>query len=104
MILSTLLLVACVNQGADHRIAADIVCPLQRATSFHSSTKPRWLFKFGHDAPSGLAFPPYLVVQHKGKTKWLLIRLGWRYDVNWMGYIFPTAAVKRVDGPLVNGY
>jgi hypothetical protein len=55
---------------------------------------------------AGLAFPPYVAVQwQSGPKSWGLFRLGWRYDVNWGGYIFPTAALKSgLSQPMGKGY
>lgn len=49
----------------------------------------------------GLAWPPYLVYNSPdGKGSWRMFRIGFRYDRNWRGYIFPTIAWKKVSIPL----
>jgi len=35
-----------------------------------------------------------------GSGRWRMFRIGFRYDQNWRGYIFPTVAWKRVSHPL----
>jgi hypothetical protein len=103
-----LALTLCVNQGSDRRLLSDIVCPLQRVASFHSSKLPFWLLKRHVDdvLVEGVAFPPYVIVQKESNDgTWSFFRLGWRYDINWKGYIFPTLAFKRHrSGPLTRGY
>lgn len=49
----------------------------------------------------GLAWPPYLVFNSPdGSGCWRMFRVGFRYDRNWRGYIFPTIAAKRMPHPL----
>ena len=49
----------------------------------------------------GLAWPPYLVYNSPDASgRWRMFRIGFRYDRDWRGYIFPTAAWKRVSNPL----
>jgi hypothetical protein len=49
----------------------------------------------------GLAWPPYLVYNSPaGSGHWRMFRIGFRYDQNWRGYIFPTVAWKLVSRPL----
>ena len=96
----------CINEGHDDRLLGHIVCWLQRNLSWKSVSRPYWLVKI--ERPGyvvfGIAWPPYVVVQRSRDLKYRLFRLGFRYDVNWGGYIFPTAAWKTTERPLELGY
>ena len=99
----------CPNEGPDTRLLGKVGCKIQRVFSFHSTHPPKWLLaKHGPDGDVrfGIAFPPYVIIQHEGAGHWDMARLGWRYDTNWPGYLFPTAALKlHLDHePLPNGY
>lgn len=88
----------CINEGPDKRFLHWLICPLQNLCSWKSQSLPKWVVEY---LPTfGLAFPPYLVIQ---KYNWLF-RIGWRYDVNWQGYIFPTVAFKRNTDIMEKGY
>jgi hypothetical protein len=92
----------CVNQGSDRRIAAPVICWAQRQLSWKSEHQPHFLLIGNQDRTSlGLAWPPYLVYNSPdGNGRWRMFRIGFRYDRNWRGYIFPTIAWKRVTTPL----
>jgi hypothetical protein len=92
----------CVNQGRDLRVAGAFVCWAQRHLSWKSPHRPHFLL-IGKPAGRsiGLAWPPYLVVNApSSQGRWRMFRVGFRYDRNWRGYIFPTAAWKIVKRPL----
>ncbi|HVJ04433.1 MAG TPA: SgcJ/EcaC family oxidoreductase [Candidatus Saccharimonadales bacterium] len=92
----------CVNQGIDHREFASMVCWLQRAMSWKSDHEPHF-FLIGKSEGTnlGLAWPPYLVLNVPDKNRrWRMFRMGFRYDRNWRGYIFPTLAAKSIAHPL----
>ncbi len=92
----------CVNQGKDRRVFAPVVCWAQRHLSWKSRRKPHF-FRFGKATHTnlGFAWPPYVVYNSpKSKGHWRMFRIGFRYDRNWRGYIFPTAAWKIVNSPL----
>lgn len=111
----------CINEGSDTRQLGWLICPLQRLLSFKSTKTPK-LFKFGWDTylsdkgdyvyPTlGIVIWPFYIVRQKMLAdnekeinSWKLFRFGWRYDVNWSGYIFPTAANKIIDKPMEKGY
>jgi hypothetical protein len=92
----------CVNQGSDRRFGAPLVCWAQRHLSWKSGNEPHFLLiGHAHGTSLGLAWPPYLVYNSPdGDGRWRLFRIGFRYDRNWRGYIFPTVAWKRVSSPL----
>lgn len=92
----------CVNQGGDRRWGAPVICWAQRHLSWKSVHRPHFLLIGREQGTSlGLAWPPYLVYNSPdGDGRWRLFRIGFRYDRNWRGYIFPTMAWKRVSNPL----
>lgn len=92
----------CVNQGRDRRIGATVVCWAQRHLSWKSEQLPHFvLFGSPQNTNIGLAWPPYLVYNSPdGSGRWRMFRIGFRYDRNWHGYIFPTVAWKRLPHPL----
>lgn len=86
-----------VNRGTDARILENIpiIGPLskwlQRALSFKSKTHPAHVM---------VCFPPYISIYvpipFTSPRKYLSLRAGWRYDVNWPGFIFDVI-LKRMD-------
>lgn len=92
----------CVNQGADRRECAPVICWLQRRMSWKSEHEPRFLLVGNPQGTNlGLAWPPYLVFNMAdGNNHWNMFRVGIRYDRTWRGYIFPTIAAKRLRQPL----
>lgn len=63
---------------------------IQGKLSFHSKIEP----------PSLLLclFPPMFAMNLPiWKNRYLLIRFGWRYDRNYLGFIFPEAVIKVLD-------
>jgi len=49
------------------------------------------------DIPFYRTRPSYFVYNRKlADGNWLLVRLGWRYDRNWRGYIGPSFAWKEI--------
>ncbi len=92
----------CVNQGTDLRMAAPVVCGMQRKLSWKSENPPH-LFRLGNCRRThvAIAWPPYVVVNsRRAEGHWLMFRMGFRYDQSWHGYIFPTAAFKSLDHPV----
>lgn len=100
--LATRLDQGCVNQGSDSRVGAPVVCWAQRHLSWKSDHQPPFLLIGRTEGTSvGLAWPPYLVYNSPDRSgRWRMFRIGFRYDRDWRGYIFPTAAWKRVSNPL----
>ncbi len=92
----------CVNQGKDRRLFPSVVCCLQRRLSWNSKKEPHFLL-IGNPGRTnlGIAWPPYLVFNTRcSNGRWIMFRIGFRYDRNWHGYIFPTLACKNTDRPL----
>lgn len=93
----------CIHQGHDRRLAAPVVCWLQRHLSWQSPREPR-LLAWGNPQARmlALAWPPYVVYDSAdGHGHWRMFRAGFRYDRKWQGYIFPTAACKCLAKPLL---
>ncbi len=92
----------CVNEGKDARKFPRVVCWLQRHLSWKSNHEPSFIMFGPPDRTHvGVGWPPYLVVNWPGRHgRWSMFRIGFRYDRNWHGYIFPTMALKHVRGPL----
>lgn len=93
----------CPGEGSDTRLFGKVICFLQRACSWKSTSPPKWVI---NKLPTfGVAWPFYVVIQHaRGDGQWRLFRFGWRYDSNWGGYIFPTAAFKITSTIMEKGY
>lgn len=93
----------CVNQGNDRRIGAKFICGSQRRFSWKSENRPNLLtIGSSEGVHFAVAWPPYLVVNAPASNgNWRMFRVGFRYDRNWRGYIFPTAACKCIDSPLL---
>jgi hypothetical protein len=92
----------CINQGSDRRVGATVVCWAQGHLSWKSEHEPRFVLVGDPERTNiGLAWPPYLVYNSPdGSGRWHMFRIGFRYDHNWRGYIFPTVAWKRVSHSL----
>ncbi len=92
----------CVNQGSDCRKYALVTCWMQRHLSFRSDHEPHFIMIGRPDrAHIGIAWPPYLIFNSPGSNgHWRMFRIGFRYDRNWHGYIFPTIALKQIEQPL----
>jgi hypothetical protein len=90
----------CVNAGSDLRIdPLGLICALQRRYSYQSSCEPKL---HAHPTWAWGGHPFYFVYNRKmADGHWLLIRLGWRYDRNWRGYIGPSFAWKEIPQPLL---
>lgn len=93
----------CIHQGNDRRLAAPVVCWLQRHLSWQSEREPRVLgWGSGQTRMLAVAWPPYVVYDSAdGNGHWRMFRAGFRYDRQWHGYIFPTAAYKCLGKPLL---
>src|SRR5437762_4918760 len=110
----------CPDQGTNKRFLHWLICPLQRLLSWKSDKPPKLLIgqtSYEGILRFGIFFPPYIVIQKRSVKyninppdfsiirRWFLFRFGWRYDVNWKGYIFPTLAIKfNLTNPMDKGY
>ncbi len=95
------------NEGADRRLFG-FLAPLVSRLSWFSERKPLIVAR-GNTGFS--VWPPYLIVNLEDPDaiadKWVMFRVGWRYDVNWRdpktgragGYILGLA-LKRLPQPL----
>jgi len=92
----------CINQGKDSRIGATFICWAQRHLSWKSEHEPHFVLIGSAERTNiGLAWPPYIVYNSPdGSGHWRMFRIGFRYDRNWHGYIFPSVAWKRLSNPL----
>ena len=92
----------CINQGKDSRIGATVICWAQRHLSWKSEHEPHFVLIGSTERTNiGLAWPPYIVYNSPdGSGHWRMFRIGFRYDRNWHGYIFPSVAWKRLSNPL----
>lgn len=90
----------CVNAGTDTRIDPfGLVCGLQRRYSYRSGREPKL---HTHGTWAWGTRPSYFVYNRKlADGNWLLVRVGWRYDRNWRGYIGPSFAWKEITEPLL---
>ena len=93
----------CPHQGADHRLLGRVGCPLQRKLTIESARSPRTIWSFRLLKVSVKIDPrhPHLLVEWPARSRKLWrFRVGYRWDVNAKAYIFPSLALKRVDGPM----
>jgi len=90
----------CVNAAQDPRLDPfGLVCSLQRRFSYKSEHEPDLHI---HANWAWGVSPPYLVYnQRLAGKQWRLMRIGWRYDRHWRGYIGPAAAWKTIPDPLL---
>ena len=90
----------CVNAGPDARIDPfGLFCALQRQYSYKSSREPKL---HAHGTWAWGTHPSYFVYNRQlANGNWLLVRVGWRYDRNWRGYIGPSLAWKKIPQPLI---
>ncbi len=90
----------CVSAGPDPRIDPfGLVCALQRRYSYKSNREPQLR---AHGRWAWGSHPFYFVYNRKlAEGNWLLVRVGWRYDRYWRGYIGPSFAWKEIPKPLL---
>ena len=77
----------CYNEGSDSRLFGRWGCRIANALSWQTPIHPVSLL---------VALPPYVAfnvpIPFVSKDRrYLHVRAGWRYDVNWPGYIFDFA-------------
>jgi hypothetical protein len=80
-----------VNEGEDWRWDPfGLFSRIQRAASFHSDVEPFSILI--------CVVPPMVAVNIPLlRGKYLVLRVGFRYDGNWKGYIFPEGVIKVLD-------
>lgn len=88
-----------INRGPDKRPLGKVGAILQQIFSLP--------FKWLHAPPLNLelfnqmiAIPPFLAINIPYGKKWATFRMGWRYDVNYKGYIADVIIKLKESGPL----
>jgi hypothetical protein len=90
----------CPGEGLDTRAWGWLICPLQQLLSWRTAKAPKTFKRFW--PAIAVCWPPYVVVNLKRSDgRWRMFRAGFRFDRTWKGYIFPSAAFKIVDQPLL---
>jgi hypothetical protein len=99
----------CPNEGADGRLWGKLGCKIQAALSVKEGGPKFRRLSWGR-LILVLAYPPYLAIGFQWRKhertiyipfeyvvpehRWAFTRLGFRYDQNWPGYIFPCVTLK----------
>src|SRR3989304_1599027 len=94
----------CVNEGDDPRLFRGLTCSLQRIFSYKDPVPPvldrrelaPGVTLYSNDRPR--QWYRVIIVKLSG-GKFYHLRVGFRYDVNWGGYIFPSIAAKETTNP-----
>jgi hypothetical protein len=78
-------------------------CPVQRKLTIEDARAPRTIWHF-HLLKVSVKFDPkhpHLLIEWPARSRRLWrFRVGYRWDANAKAYIFPSLALKRVDGPM----
>ena len=93
----------CPHEGSDHRLLGRVGCPIQRKLTIERARPPRTIWSFHLFKVSVKIDPqhPHLLIEWPARSQRLWrFRVGYRWDANAKAYIFPTLALKRVDGPM----
>lgn len=105
----------CPHEGSDHRLLGHWACPLQRKLTIENARPPRTIWSFRVFQVSIKIDPkhPHLLIEwpvfRGGRApasgqaplrKWWRFRVGYRWDANAKAYIFPSLALKKVEGPM----
>jgi hypothetical protein len=92
----------CPHEGADHRLFGRVGCPIQRKLTIEGARPPRTIWSFRLLKVSVKIDPkhPHLLIEWPARSRWWRFRVGYRWDANAKAYIFPSLALKRVDGPM----
>jgi hypothetical protein len=93
----------CPHEGADHRLFGSVGCPIQRKLTIEGARSPRTIWSFHLLKVSVKIDPrhPHLLIEWPARSQRLWrFRVGYRWDANAKAYIFPSLALKRVDGPM----
>jgi hypothetical protein len=93
----------CPHEGSDHRLLGHLGCPVQRKLTIEDARPPRTIWHF-HLLKVSVKFDPkhpHLLIEWPARSQRLWrFRVGYRWDANAKAYIFPSLALKRVDGPM----
>ena len=93
----------CPHEGADHRLLGRIGCQIQRKMTIEKARPPRTIWSIRVLKISVKIDPrhPHLLVEWPARAQRLWrFRVGYRWDANARAYIFPSLALKKVDGPM----
>ena len=93
----------CPHEGPDHRWFGRMGCQIQRKMTIERARPPRTIWSFHLLKVSVKIDPkhPHLLVEWPARSQRLWrFRAGYRWDANAKAYIFPTLALKKVDGPM----
>ncbi len=97
-----------VNRGPDERVADKVpilrwLAPwLQQTLSYHSTTPPKvkalWREKKGGPGHVAVCQPPFFTMAvPKSNGSYFTFRIGWRWDLNWPGYIADVILKTRMQ-------
>jgi hypothetical protein len=93
----------CPHEGPDHRMFGRFGCQIQRKMTLESAQPPRTIWSFRVLKVSVKIDPkhPHLLVEWPARSQRLWrFRVGYRWDANAKAYIFPSLALKKVNGPM----
>jgi len=93
----------CPHEGPDHRMFGRVGCQVQRKMTIERARPPRTIWSFHLLKLSVKIDPrhPHLLVEWPaGSQRLWRFRAGYRWDANAKAYIFPSLAIKKVDGPM----
>ncbi len=93
----------CPHAGADHRLFGRTGCWLQRELTIESAQPPSTIWSFHPGKVSVKIDPrhPHLLIEWPANSgRVWRFRAGYRWDANARAYIFPSLAIKKVDGPM----
>jgi hypothetical protein len=93
----------CPHEGVDHRLLGHVGCRVQRKMTIEHARPPRTIWSFRVLKLSVKIDPkhPHLLVEWPARSQRLWrFRAGYRWDANAQAYIFPSLALKKVDGPM----
>lgn len=93
----------CPHEGPDHRLFGHLGCQIQRKMTIEKARPPRTIWSFRVLKVSVKIDPkhPHLLVEWPAPSRRLWrFRVGYRWDANAKAYIFPSLALKKVNGPM----
>jgi hypothetical protein len=93
----------CPHEGVDHRLFGRVGCRVQRKMTIEHARPPRTIWSFHVLKVSVKIDPrhPHLLVEWPARSQRLWrFRAGYRWDANAQAYIFPSLALKTVNGPM----